>query len=373
LRPAAGFLAWALVLPASAAPAQDQPPGPPPATVQDKEQFFDAQTEALHFTLQWDFLARYDSVSNLRVRPDIERGRFELRPELGFTVSDRFRVGVRAVGDLGTDENTENMKNFDNYHSRGASLERYYIEAKPGPVSILAGSFGMPIVSSEMLWDRDIQTLGAAATWNVPAGSSRLSFTAAGFYGPQRDHDHTRIGVGQVVWQWGDPGRFALETAAAYWHYDFRDLDPGYLRQNYVAFVGGRLQYLSQYHLGDLIVRLRFPIGPLPAALNLDGIHNFGSPTDETNAFEATFALGSLGTPGQWRFFYTFQHIDRDALPGAYNTDDWWFHTWARGHRIGAAVTIFPNVFVQGSVAFQQRLDKDTWLNRVMVDLVKMF
>jgi hypothetical protein len=60
-------------------------------------------------------------------------------------------------------------------------------------------------------------------------------------------------------------------------------------------------------------------------------------------------------------------------LPGAYNTDDWWFHTWARGHRIGAAVTVLPNLFVQGTVAFQRRLDRLTWLNRVMIDLVKMF
>jgi hypothetical protein len=111
----------------------------------------------------------------------------------------------------------------------------------------------------------------------------------------------------------------------------------------------------------------------VPVALNLDGIHNFASSTGETNAIEATFSLGSLGAPGQWRFFYTFQHVERDALPGAYNTDDWWFHTWHRGHRIGAAVTILPNLFVQGSVAFQQRLDKITWLNRVMIDLVKMF
>jgi hypothetical protein len=370
MKPAAGFLTWALLSSTSTAVAQEQPPAP---SAQEKEQFFEEQDEKPHFTFRWDFLARYDSIYQLRVRPDIERGRFELRPELGFTISDRFRVGVRAVGDLGTDENTENLKNFDNYHSRGVALERYYIEAKPGPVSILAGSFGMPIVSSEMLWDRDIQTLGLAATWSVPAGSSRLTFAAAGFYGPQRNHDHTRIGVGQAVWQWGDPGRFALEAAAAYWHYDVRDLDPAYLRQNYVQLVGGKLQYLSRYHLADLVVRIRFPIGPLPAAVNLDGIHNFGSSTGETNAIEATFSLGSLGAPGQWRFFYTFQHVERDALPGAYNTDDWWFHTWHRGHRVGAAVTIFSNLFVQGSVALQQRLDRNTWLNRVMIDLVKMF
>jgi hypothetical protein len=338
-----------------------------------QEEYFQESAVRPRVTFQWDFLARYDFIGHLRFRPDIKRGRFELRPELGVAISDRFRIGVRAVGDLGTDHNKDNAANFDNYRSRGIAFERYYIEAKPGPVTVLAGSFGMPLVSSEMLWDRDIQTLGAALAWDIPAGSSRFTLAAAGFYGPQREHDHTRIAAGQAVWRWGDPGRFALEAAAAYWHFDFHNLNANYLRQNYITVVNGRLEYLSRYHLVDALVRARFPLGRIPVTITVDGIHNLGSATDDTNAIEATLALGQLGSPGQWRFFYIFQFIERDALPGAYNTDDWWFHSWARGHRIGAGVTVIPNVFVQGAVVFQNRLDRPTWLNRLTIDLVKMF
>ncbi len=338
-----------------------------------QEQFFEESAAKPKVTFQWDFLARYDSIYHLRFRPDIERGRFELRPEIGVTVSDRFRIGVRAVGELGTDHNKDNAANFDNYRSREVALERYYVEAKPGPVTILAGSFGMPLVSSEMLWDRDIQTLGAALAWDIPFGSSRFTLAAAGFYGPQREHDHTRIAAGQAVWRWGDADRFALEAAAAYWHFDFHDLNAHYLRQNYVTVQNGRSAYLSRYRLVDALVRARFPLGPIPVTITVDGIHNFGSETDDVNAIEATLALGQLGSPGQFRFFYIFQYIERDALPGAYNTDDWWFHTWARGHRMGVGVTILPNLFVQGAVVFQNRLDRTIWLNRVTIDLVKMF
>ena len=357
MKPAGGLFAFLLI--SSFAAAQ--------------EQYFEEGAAKPHVTFQWDYLARYDSIYHLRLRPDIERGRFELRPELGLAVSDRFRVGVRAVADLGTDRNEDNAPNFDNYRSRGVTLDRWYVEAKPGPVVILAGRFGMPLVSSEMLWDRDIQTPGAAVAWSTPAGSSSLTLTAAGFVGPQREGDRTRIIAGQGVWRWGDPASFALEAAAAYWHFDFHDLNPHYLRQNYTTVVNGQLEYLSRYHLADALVRARFPLGPLPVTISLDGIHNFGSPTDETNAIEATLAFGRLGSPGQWRFFYIFQHVERDALPGAYNTDDWWFHSWAQGHRIGAGVTVLPNVFVQGALVFQRRLDRNTWLNRLTIDLVKMF
>src|SRR5262249_8238105 len=99
------------------------------AAAQEPEYF--EQPQKPQFLFQWDSLARYDDIYHLRVRPDVERGRFEFRPELDWKVSDRLLIGVRAVGDLGTDDNANNLRNFDNYHSRGATIERYYIEAKP--------------------------------------------------------------------------------------------------------------------------------------------------------------------------------------------------------------------------------------------------
>jgi hypothetical protein len=169
-------------------------------------------------TFRWDALARYDKITKLP-RPDVERGRFEFRPELALEFSDRFKVGVRAIGALSTDENVENgvdlnALNFDNYRSNGASLERYYLEARPGAWTLRAGSFGMPLAATEMMWDRDIQTPGAAVSYTTRAGDGALSFSGAGFYGPQREGDRTRIGVGQLLWS-RDAPPLAWEAAAA--------------------------------------------------------------------------------------------------------------------------------------------------------------
>jgi hypothetical protein len=371
----AGF-ALAVFPPALSAQQQPQPtPTPPPA---QEEQFF-PEEQKVRLDFGWDFLARYDKIEHLVVRPDITRGRFEARPELDLVVSDRFRVGVRAVLDLGTDQNSDNAKNFDNYRTTGASLDRWFVEGKPGAFHLLAGSFGMPLVASEMLWDRDIQTPGAAASWTVRTGTSTITISGAGFYGPQRDGDRTRIGAGQVDWRIGDPASFSFEAAAAYWSFDPDDLNPIYLRQNYAQLnPDGTRGYVSDYRMGDLLLRFRFPVGRVPILVSLDGIKNFGvkGPAKEEGedfALEASVTAGRVGTPGDVRGFYTFQHVERDALPGAYNTDDWWFHTWYRGHRFGLAVTVFPQWFVQGAVMFQQRLDRTNWIKRVTVDLVKMF
>ena len=339
-------------------------------------QYFEPPAHKPQLVFHWDALARYDIIDHLRVRPDIKRWRFEFRPQLELAVSDRFKVGVRAIGDLGTDHNEDNARNFDNYRSRGATIERWFVEGKPGDWTIRAGSFGMPLVASEMLWDRDIQTPGLSISRDISAGASSFTVTAAGFYGPQREGDQTRIGAGQIVWRLGDADRLALEVAGSYWHIDPDDLKTAYFRQNYTEFRDGARVLGSRYRVADLLVRLRFPIGKVPLTVSLDGAVNNGVrdvAVREKSAFEASLTAGRLGNPWDWRAFVTYQYIERDAILGAYNTDDWWFHTWYRGVRAGVAVTVLPQVFVQGIVMFQRRLDLPTTLNRVTVDLVKMF
>ena len=339
-------------------------------------QYFEPPAQKPHFVFRWDALARYDIIDHLRVRPGIERGRFEFRPELDLEISDRLKLGVRAIGDLGTDRNEDNPINFDNYRSRGAAIERWYVEGKPGGWTIRAGSFGMPLAASEMVWDRDIQTPGLSLSREIPAGASTFTVAAAGFSGPQREGDRTRIGAGQIVWRLGDADRFAVEAAASYWRFDPDHLKSPYIRQNYFVTVGGARQYLSRFRIVDGLVRLRFPVGSVPVTVSLDWLVNLGVvgiAKEDDRAFEGSVSAGRLGQPGDWRVFYTFQNIERDALLGAYNTDDWWFHTWYRGHRAGVAVTVLPRVFVQAIVMFQRRLDLKTTLNRVTVDLVKMF
>jgi hypothetical protein len=91
------------------------------------------------------------------------------------------------------------------------------------------------------------------------------------------------------------------------------------------------------------------------------------------NAFDGSITAGALGTPGQFRASYGYQYIQRDATVGAYNSDDWWYHTWYEGHRVALAWTFLPNVYLQGAVTLQRRLDTQYWVNRYLVDLVKMF
>ena len=356
-------LALAALLAASKAAAQEEP------------QYFEEPKEKPHFTFQWDFLARYDNISHLQYYEDISRGRFELRPQVGFATSPEFQIGVRGVFNYGTEKNIDNALYQDNYVSRGAYVDRYFVEWTPDAWMLQAGAFALPVAASEMLWDKyDIQTPGAAASWVGRVGpTSTLTFTAAGIYSAQRYRDESILGVGQVLWKSGEESRFAVQASGSFWNMDMRNVDPQYYRENRVVIQDGRLTYQSKYQLVDLLVKLQFPVARLPVTLSLDYIHNFGAPGKIANAYEAGVMVGNVGTPNTWRAFFIYQYIGRDALVGAYNTDDWWWHTWAEGYRFGASYTIFPMVYVQPAVVFQRRLDYYSWINRVTVDLVKMF
>jgi hypothetical protein len=344
------------------------------ADAQEEPEYFPEPPARPHVTLQWDFLARYDDIEHLEYYPAITRGRFELRPEVDLVVSDRFRIGVRGVFDYGTEPNEDDALYGDNYVSRGAYVDRYYLFWSPGSWIVRAGAFAQPVLASEMLWDHDIQTPGAAVTYMRRFGpASTLTITGAGFYSPQRYQDESILGVGQLVWSSGEESRFSIQASAAFWNLDMRNVAYQYYRENRVVLVDGKLQYKSRFQLLDLLVTLRFPVAGLPVAIGLDGIHNFGAVGSGPNAYEGSVTVGSVGTPWTWRAFFTYQYVGREALVGAYNTDDWWYHTWAEGYRAGVALTVLPMVYVQPAVVFQRRLDYDGYLTRVTVDLVKMF
>ena len=126
-------------------------------------QYFEEPQVKPHLVFQWDALARYDHVDHRNYYSSIDRGRFEIRPEVDFDPWDTLRIGFRGVFDYGTE--AYSYPQFDNYRARGGTIERYYVLWKPGQFALRVGRFGMPLVASEVLWDRDIQTPGGAAEW----------------------------------------------------------------------------------------------------------------------------------------------------------------------------------------------------------------
>jgi hypothetical protein len=367
-----------LGLAAAGAAAQEPPPAAPESDNPQPE-YFAPPASTSRFELRWDALVRYDAIDLDRQSPahDIHRWRTEVRPEADWLASDRFRIGVRVLGELSSDSNATNDARLDNYRSNTAALDRFFVEARPGNFTLIAGQFGMPLRTTEMLWDQDIQVLGAAGSWRAPL-SAETSVTLAGgfFYGPQREHDQAHVAAGQATLA-TRLGPVELSWSEAYWRFThLARTAEHFLRQN-VSYSGsayGGPSYTDDFRILDSLLRARFPIAGVPVTLSADWTHNFAaSEAEYRDGLELALRVGREGDPGDWEVFDVYQMVDRDAVVGAYNTDDWWFHSWYVGHRVGVAVTVLPQVMLRPSVVFQRRQDRDHYLNRYLIDLVKTF
>lgn len=352
---------------------------------QDATPRYEAPPSAEGFEFRWDALVRYDDIqlSRQAPAPNIYRWRSEARPELDWKASDRFRVGVRLLGELSSDSNATNDRLFDNYRSNNAELDRAFVEARPGNFTLTAGKFGMPLRATEMLWDHDIQVLGGSAAWRIPlSAASSLTLAGGFFYGPQREHDDSHIAAGQLTWTVGDPDSVALDVSESYWRFThLAKLGEHFLRQNVTYALppppgyGLRASpYTNDFRIVDSQARVRFGVGKIPVSVSVDWARNLAANEDiYRDGVEVALRIGREGNRGDFQFFDVFQYVDRDAVVGAYNTDDWWFHSWYTGHRIGVAYTVAAGIEVRPSVVFQRRQDRGHYLNRYLFDLVKTF
>ena len=241
----------------------------------------------------------------------------------------------------------------------------------------------MPLVATEMLWDRDIQTLGAAAAWEIPAGS-----VDAHGRGRRASTDRSARATARA----SPPGRSSGGSAT-------RRRSPS--RPRPPTGTSTRADLKRALHPPELLrargpdgtraVRLpvpdrrrpssasafrsgRFPSRSRSTALTNFGVARGGEADERIRVRRRASPPAGSARPATCAAFYTYQYVERDAVLGAYNTDDWWFHTWYRGPPLrrspsrsaAASSSRRPACSSSGSTG---RIT----LNRVTVDLVKMF
>jgi hypothetical protein len=76
--------------------------------------------------------------------------------------------------------------------------------------------------------------------------------------------------------------------------------------------------------------------------------------------------------PG-WELGLSWQRIQRDAAMAAFNSDDWWFHSDARGWMPWVAYGFDGGWSLQASLFVERRDGFDETLHRVLLDLRRDF
>ncbi len=265
----------------------------------------------------------------------------------------------------------------DNYRTRGARLNLAYVRVTPlSWVRIDGGRFEMPVPLTEMLWDGTLKPQGGALTLTLKPSRgefTRFSLTGLAARGSHYFADeHTNMVLFSGTAELKGGARSTLAFVGSLLQYtDFNDkdaLDPRLVRQNSRTLSGG---LATRFRVLDLQARVAGQ-GKAPSSLVLDYCVNTQADKDNRGLW-LNVTLGALPqTRAAWS--YTYARIDRDATLGAYNTDNFFFHTDWEGHRgeIGTSTGRTSALYLSGEYD-RPRLENDTdgshhWTRRLRVE-----
>jgi hypothetical protein len=125
---------------------------------------------------------------------------------------------------------------------------------------------------------------------------------------------------------------------------------------------------VSDYRLLDVQVGLRHPVGDLPLEWRLDVVRNTGA-DDLDDGVRGSVVLGSADVAHGWEFGFSYQRIQRDAVMAAFNEDDWWFHSFARGAMPWVAYGFDDTWSIRLAGFLERRDDQLETVDRLLLDL----
>jgi len=287
-------------------------------------------TPTRHWSAFGDLLLRAEQTTDIPARSDdLERLRSRLRFGTHGGFGD-FELGAALEAALGSDSNRNNRRNLDNERSDDVNLDQFYLGYRIGEDSQLRfGKAPLPLALTPMLWDADLRPVGVSVAHSLVIGSwQRLSAVAGYFAGDHRYGDDSRLQAAQLGWHWHEGGTLALDAALAW--IDFSDLGDlviaGLARTNR----RGGERFLHRFELLDAQLGVNARIHDWPLQARVDWVRNTAAP-DQDQGVRISFGVGDSRRAGGFELAGAYQRIERDAVLAAFNDDDWWFHSFARG------------------------------------------
>lgn len=327
----------------------------------------EAQPVETTWTQVGDFAARAENTTGFAARDDIERLRTRLRAGIRGE-SDRWTFMFSGKAGLGTDENRDNLRNLDNEKSNGVGLDELWFGWRASErMEWRIGKQPLPATTTPLTWDTDLRPVGLSLIASRPSGDFNRWSLSAGYFAP--DHlyrDNSKLALLQGGWHYQEGAPFSAEVRLGWWKYS--DLErltrAGLARSNRVR----SNTLLSEFELINLQLAATWQTAHNPLELRLDLVQNLQSTSDDDGArFSAIYGRSDL--PQNWELAVSYQRIGRDAVMAAFNADDWWFHSAARGIMPWVAYGIDETWSFQLSGFYERADTRREHITRVLLDL----
>lgn len=312
-----------------------------------------------------------DRVTGLPGGREVERLRSRLR--LGLRrEGERWSAAIAGKAALGSDANADNRRNNDNEKSDGLALDQAWLRWAPGEATALTlGQQALPLQLTPLVWDRDLRPQGISLEQQWPLGDfDRLRLSLGHYAGNHLHGDRSRLSAVQLGWHYHEGAPFSADLQLGWlgFHRLDRAAAEGLTRGNRQQ--GGRL--LSDYRLLDLQLGLRWERDSGPLSLRLDWLRNLGADAADRGG-RVSLVHGHADRLGGFEFGLAWQRIQRDAAMAAFNSDDWWFHSAARGGMPWVAHGFDGGWTLQVSGFFERADGREERVERLLVELRTRF
>lgn len=122
-----------------------------------------------------------DAVDNLKFSGDLRlryeyqdkddkmnrgRARFRLRFNVKTKIDDNWSLGFRLASGSDNDPTSTNQSMDDNFTDKSVWIDRVYAVYKQGDFTFTGGKMANPFVTTDIIWDGDINPEGAAEHWS---------------------------------------------------------------------------------------------------------------------------------------------------------------------------------------------------------------
>ena len=330
----------------------------------------DDQPKSSPWTAFGDGLVRYDRTTDIPRPTDrtIDRVFGRVRAGVLYDPIPALQIGGAIKLAAANNKNRDDRSYNENERSNDIAIDQLFVRWKPSDTtSVLLGKSIFPLELSPMVWDSDLRPVGVSADTSFAVnGSDRLQFTVGYFNGNLPYGDDSRIGAAQAAYRWheGQPTSGAVIVS----YLDFSDLEQltreGLSRTN--RLIGDRLQ--SDFHLFDTQFVLRMHPREMPLEVRIDLLRNLGA-DDQRDGARGSIVLGDRRQPHGWEFGFSAQRIQWDAAMAAFNSDDWWFHSWARGVMPWVGYGIDSTWSMRLAEFHERRDGVSQYTDRVLLDL----
>lgn len=202
-----------------------------------------------------------------------------------------------------------------------------------GALALSVGRQRSPLRLTEMIWDDDLRPLGIAAIARrdiAPGATGRLGGAVFSLSGLDGISPRAWVSALQLSTLLREESATGADVIVGWLRFGG---SPTPARQNQTSALAAPPRDLARFDVVDLQLGVRADLAGVPVGLRLDLARNVAHPTDRDGA-RARLAIGGSGVPAGIEVGWVYQRVEREAVPGAYNSDDWWFHTRMRGHQV---------------------------------------